>query len=70
MQLPPLTFTDISLLFMVGAIVLLITAELASPYYGQTKLIINRQKLKNAAYATGAIFLITAVINVIIIISS
>ena len=42
----------------------------ASPYYGQTKLIINRQKLKNAAYATGAIFLITAVINVIIIIIS
>ena len=70
MQLPPLTFIDISLLFMVGAIVLLVTAELASPYYGQTNLTINRQKLKNAAYATGAIFLITAVINVIIIISS
>ena len=70
MQLPPLTFIDVSLLFTVGAIVLFITAELASPYYGQTNLIINRQKLKNAAYATGAIFLITAVINVIIIISS
>ena len=68
MQLPPLTFMDVSLLFTVGAIVLLITAELSSPYYGQTKLTINRQKLKNAAYATGVVFLITAIIRIITII--
>jgi hypothetical protein len=69
-QLPPLTFMDASLLFAVGSIVLLLISELASPYYGQTKLTINRQKLKNAAYLTAAIFLVTAVINVIIMIFS
>ena len=70
MQLPPLTFIDVSLLFTVGAIVLFITAELASPYYGQTNLIINRQKLKNAAYATGILFLITVAIQLITILLS
>ena len=70
MQLPPLGFTDVSLLFVVGSIVLLITAELSSSYYGQTNLTINRQKLKNAAYATGIIFLITAIVRLITIILS
>jgi hypothetical protein len=69
-QLPPLTFIDISLQFTVGAIVLLITAELSSPSYGQTNLTINRQKLKNAAYVTGIMFLITAAIQIISIIFS
>jgi hypothetical protein len=70
MQLPPLTFTDISLLFTVGAIMLLITAELASPYYGHTNLTINKKKLRNAAYASGVVFLITVAITVINIITA
>ncbi len=45
----PLTFWDISLWLAVTAIILLITAELISPYYGQTNLLINKKKLKNAA---------------------
>jgi hypothetical protein len=49
MQLPPLTFSDLSLLLVVGAIILLITAELASPHYGLTNLTINKKKLRNAA---------------------
>lgn len=69
MQLPPLLFTDVSLLLAVGSIVLLITAELSSPYYGQTGLKINRQKLRNVAYAVGVVFLITVVIRVIEIIA-
>jgi hypothetical protein len=67
MPFPSLSFTDISLLFAVGSIVLLITAELSSAYYGQTNLTIDRQKLKNASYVTGIVFLITAVIKIITI---
>jgi hypothetical protein len=67
MPVPLLTFTDVSLLFAVGSIVLLITAELSSTYYGQTTLIINRRKLKRAAYVSGIIFLITAAVSIITI---
>ena len=65
MQLPPLTFSDISLLLAVGAIVLLITAELSSPPYGLTNLTINKKKLRNAAIVTGALFLLTVGIRII-----
>lgn len=70
MQLTPLTFSDLSLLLAIGAIVLLITAELASPYYGLTNLAINKKKLRNAAYVTGALFLVTVAINIADIIAS
>lgn len=69
MQIPPVTFTDASLLLALGAIVLLITAELISPYYGQTNLTINKRKLKNVAIAAGTLFLISFVIRVIGIIT-
>ncbi len=70
MQLPPLTFTDASILFTVGAIILLITAELSSPYYGLTNLTINRKHLKNAAFAVGTIFLVTVAAKIFSIIAS
>ena len=70
MQLPPLTFTDTSLLLMIGAIMLLITAELASPHYGHTNLTINKKKLENAAIASGTLFLITVAIRIINIITA
>ena len=70
MQLPPLTFSDLSLLLAVGAIILLITAELASPYYGLTNLTINKKKLQNAALTMGLLFLLTVAINIINIITS
>lgn len=70
MQLPPLTFSDTSLLLTIGAIILLITAELASPYHGQTNLTINKKKLKNAAFATGILFLVTVAIKAITIITT
>ena len=65
MQLPPILFSDLSLLLAVGAMVLLITAELSSSYYGQTNFSLDSNKLKNVAYATGIAFLVTAVITVI-----
>lgn len=65
MQIPPLTFTDLSILLAVGAVVLLVTNELISPYYGLTNLTINKRKLHTAAIATSALFFITIVIRII-----
>ena len=65
MQLPPLSFSDLSLALAVGAIILLITAELASPYYGLTNLTINKKQLRNAAQTMGLLFLLTVAINII-----
>lgn len=60
----PLTFWDISLWLAVTAIILLITAELTSPYYGQTNLLINKKKLKKVALLMGILFLITVAIRI------
>ena len=65
MQLPPLAFSDLSLLLAVGAIVLLISAELSSSSYGLTNLTVNKKKLRNAAIVTGTLFLITVGIRII-----
>ena len=60
----PLGFWDISLLLAVMAIILLITSELLSTYYGKINIRINRKRLKNAALATSALFLATVVIRI------
>ena len=65
MQFPPLTLADTSLLFTIGALALLITVEVLSPYYGQTKLVIKKKKLQNVALIITLIFLIIAVIRII-----
>jgi hypothetical protein len=70
MQLPPLTFMDTSLLLTIGAIMLLITAELASPYHGHTNLTINKKKLKNAALVSGTLFIIIVAIRAINIVTT
>ncbi len=64
----PLGFWDVSLWLAVTAIILLVTSELISPYYGKTSLIINRKKLRNVALAVSALFLITVAIRIISII--
>jgi hypothetical protein len=60
----PLSFWDISLWLAVTAIILLVTSELISPYYGKSKIPINKQKLRNAALAVGILFLVTVIIRV------
>jgi hypothetical protein len=60
----PLSFWEISLWLAITAIILLITAELISPYYGQTNLLIDKKKLKNAALITAILFLITVAIRI------
>ncbi len=65
MQFPPISFTDVSLMFAIGAIVLLITAELSSVYYGQTKIILSTKKIQRVAVVVMFLFLISVAIRLI-----
>jgi hypothetical protein len=66
----PLSFWDISLWLAVTAIILLITSELISPYYGKTNLLINKTRLRNVALTISIMFLITVAIRIYGIITS
>jgi hypothetical protein len=66
----PLGFWDISLLLAITAIILLITSELLSAYYGKINILINRKKLKNTSILFSALFLATVAIRIISIIAS
>jgi hypothetical protein len=66
----PLSFWDISLWLAVTAIILLITSELISPYYGRTNLLINKKRLRNISLTVSTLFLTTVVIRIISIITS
>ena len=60
----PLSFWDVSLWLAVTAIILLATAELISPRYRRTSLVIEKKRLTQAALTLGILFLITVVIRV------
>ena len=64
----PLDFWDVSLLLAVTAIVLLITSGLLSPYYGKVTILVNKNRLKNAAATVSIFFLATVAIRMIRII--
>jgi hypothetical protein len=66
----PLTFWDISLWLAITAIILLITSELISPYYGKTNLLINKKRLRNVSIIVSTLFLITVAIRIATIIIS
>jgi hypothetical protein len=64
----PLSFWDISIWLAVTAIVLLVTSELLSPYYGKANILINKKRLKNAALTVSSLFLATVAIRILSII--
>jgi|GEM_PF-637028 hypothetical protein len=64
MRLPPFTFWSISLWLAVTAILLLITAQLASSYDGPATLLIDTKKLKQTAIILGLLFLVTVAIQI------
>jgi hypothetical protein len=66
----PLGFWDISLLLAITAIILLITSELLSAYYGKINILINRKKLKNTSILFSVLFLATVAIRILSIIIS
>jgi len=66
----PLSFWDLSLWLAVTAIILLVTSELLSPYYGRTSIIVNKKRLRMVALSLGILFMLTVVIRVYEIIFS
>jgi hypothetical protein len=64
----PLGIWDVSLLFAVTAIVLLITSELLNPYYGKINLKISRKRLRNSALTFSILFLTTVAMRIVTII--
>jgi hypothetical protein len=65
MQLPPLTFENISLLLALTAIALLITLELLSSRYKQVNIILDRKRLRIISILTAVFFFVTFLIVVI-----
>jgi len=65
-----LSFSDISLWLAITAVVLLVTSELISPYYGRTRLLINKKRLRNAALTVSTLFLVTVAIRIVSIITT
>ena len=61
----PLNSRDISLWLAFAAIILLITSEMVSPYYGKVNFQINRKRLRNVALIVSILFLVTLAIRII-----
>ena len=62
----PLGIWDISLLLAITAIILLITSEMLSQYYGKINVRINRRKLRNTSIAASIVFLITITLRIVL----
>ena len=60
----PLDFWNVSLWLAVTAIILLITAQLASAYDGPATLAIEKKRLRKAALVMGVLFLITVAMRI------
>jgi hypothetical protein len=55
--------SDISILLLIISITLVITSEMVSSYYGKVNIRINKRRLRRAALATSAFFLITIAVR-------
>lgn len=62
MQLP-LSFFDITLWLAITAIILLVTAELTSPYYGRLNLLIEKNRLRLTSILVGIAFILSVILN-------
>lgn len=60
----PLSFWDLTLWIGITALILLITAELTSPYNSQTNLLINNNRLEKTALTMGILLMITVAIHI------
>lgn len=60
----PLGLSDLTLWTAIVAIILLITSEIFSPYYGRTEIMINRRRLRLVALIVAFIFLGTVAYRV------
>ena len=65
----PLDLGDICVLVAVIAIILLVSSEMLSSYYGNVNIMIDKKKLKNATISVLITLLITLAVRVITILS-
>lgn len=63
MNFPLVSLNDLGVLLAINAFVLLITAELASPKFGQTLLIVKRKNLRQVAVVTMAFFFLAIILK-------
>jgi hypothetical protein len=61
----PLDLWDISLLIAVIAIILLVSSEMLSSYYGKVDILIDKKKLKSVTVAVVVTFLVTLALRII-----
>jgi hypothetical protein len=64
----PLSFWDISLWLAITAVILLVTSELLSPFYGKTDIRISKKRLRSVAFVVSILFLATVAVRIISII--
>jgi len=64
----PLGLWDISVWLAITSVMLLITSEMLSPYYGRISIYINKRRLRNAALTVSLLFLATVAIKIISIV--
>jgi hypothetical protein len=62
---PPLNASDVIILLAVGAIILLIAAELTSPANGLQNLTINKKRLQKIALTTTVILLLVTMTQIV-----
>ena len=60
----PFGLWDFSLWAAVAAIILLVTSELISPYYGRSGVVLNRRRLRFVAIVVALIFLGTVAFRI------
>lgn len=61
----PLSLSDMSLLFGVLALLLLVTSTLLSSRHGKVRMLINRKRLSQVATVVAILFLITVAIRIV-----
>jgi len=60
----PLSLADMTLWLGITTLLLLITSEFISPYYGKIGIVIEKRRLRQIAIILGALFLLDALIQI------
>jgi hypothetical protein len=63
------TVSIISVLLGIMSITLIVTSEMLSSYFGIGNVRLSKRKLRRAAYATSALFLVTLSIRIVSIVA-
>lgn len=61
----PIGLWDLTIWLAGMAIILIITSELFSPYYGRVNIRIDKRRLRNAALIVSLLFLATVAVRII-----